>query len=68
MNQTVTKKQAIEAYGSVAGLADALGITRSAIYQWPDGPIAEVHALRLLYVLRPSGLQVALIQGAACGS
>lgn len=65
MTQTVTKKQAVAAYGDVAGLARALGITRSAIYQWPEGPIAEVHALRLMYVLRPIGLVVGESEGNA---
>ncbi|WP_185750094.1 Cro/CI family transcriptional regulator [Stenotrophomonas sp. 278] len=63
MTQTISKKQAVEAYGSVGGLADALGITRSAIYQWPEGPIADVHALRILFVLRPPGLEKALEGG-----
>ena len=69
MKQTISKKQAVEAYGSVGGLADALGITRSAIYQWPDGPIADVHALRILFVLRPPGLDEVLKgEGAPCTS
>ncbi len=32
----MNKSHAIEIFGSVAALADALGIRRQAIYQWPD--------------------------------
>lgn len=32
----MNKKAAIDLFGSVQGLADALGITRQAIYKWPD--------------------------------
>lgn len=32
----MTKREAIEMFGSVRRLADALGITPQAIYQWPD--------------------------------
>lgn len=50
----ISKSEAIEAYGgNTAALARALGITPSAIYQWPDGPIAEGYALKLRYVLKP---------------
>ena len=52
--QPITKAQAIEAYGgNASALARALGITPSAIYQWPEGPIAEGHALKLRFVLKP---------------
>lgn len=68
MTQTISKKQAVEAYGSVGALADALGITRSAIYQWPDGPIADVHALRILYVLQPAGLAEAMMGSSSCST
>lgn len=51
---SISKAQAIAAYdGNTAALARALGITPSAIYQWPDGPIGEVHALKLRFVLKP---------------
>lgn len=30
------KSSAVEAFGTVAALAAALGVTRQAIYQWPD--------------------------------
>ncbi|MEN1942676.1 Cro/CI family transcriptional regulator [Luteimonas sp. MJ293] len=51
---TISKAQAIAAYGgNAAALARALNVTPSAIYQWPDGPIAEGYALKLRFVLRP---------------
>lgn len=50
----ITKSQAVAAYaGNTAALARALNITPSAIYQWPDGPIAEGYALKLQFVLKP---------------
>lgn len=51
---SITKEQAIAAYGgNASALARALRITPSAVYQWPEGPIAEVYALKLRYVLKP---------------
>lgn len=32
----MTKNQAVQMFGGVPALADALGITRQAIYQWPE--------------------------------
>lgn len=53
-NLQITKAEALDAYGGdVAALARALKITRAAIYQWPAGPIGEVHALKLRFVLKP---------------
>ena len=50
----ITKEQAISAYeGNASALARALGITPSAVYQWPDGPIDERWALKLAFVLKP---------------
>jgi transposase-like protein len=50
----ITKTEAIEAYGGNASeLARALGITPQAIYQWPEGDIAEAHDLKLRFVLLP---------------
>lgn len=49
----ISKEQAIAAFdGNAAALARALGITPSAVYQWPDGPIAEGYALKLRFVLK----------------
>lgn len=32
----MTKQEAIKMFGGVPALAHALGVTRHAIYQWPD--------------------------------
>ena len=51
----ITKEQAISAYeGNASALARALGITPSAVYQWPDGVIDERWALKLAFVLKPA--------------
>lgn len=51
---SVTKEDAVAAFdGNSAALARALGITPSAVYQWPEGPIAEGYALKLRFVLKP---------------
>lgn len=34
----MTRKQAVAYYGSVAALADALGVKVQAVYQWGDRP------------------------------
>jgi hypothetical protein len=58
MTPTIDKKQALDAYaGNASALARALQITPQAIYQWPDGPILELHALKLWFVLRPEYFQ-----------
>jgi len=54
MNIEITKEQAIGMFLTVAKLAEALGITRQAIYLWPDGEnIPEGYALKIRYQLRP---------------
>ena len=51
---SITKSQAVAAYGgNASALARALGVTPSAVYQWPDGPIDERWALKLAFVLKP---------------
>lgn len=56
--EPITKEQAIEAYdGNASALARDLKITPSAIYQWPDGPIAEGYALKLRFVLKVAFFQ-----------
>lgn len=51
----ITKAEALAAYsGNASALARALDITPQAVYQWDDGPILEVHALKLAFVLKPS--------------
>lgn len=49
----ITKRQAVAAYKTQTALAQALGISKSAVSQWPDGPIPELHALKLRYQLKP---------------
>ena len=54
MKILITKEEAIEMFGSQAGLARALGIYRQAVSQWRDGePIPQEQALRIRYQLRP---------------
>ncbi len=51
----ISKEEAIAAYdGNAAALARALGITPSAVYQWPEGPIDDLWALKLRFVLMPA--------------
>jgi len=43
-------KEAIEHYGSVAKLAEALGVSRQCIYLWvkdKDGIVPELHAYKI---------------------
>lgn len=50
----ITKAEALAAYdGNASALARALLISPQAIYQWPEGPIADVHALKLAFLLKP---------------
>lgn len=42
----MTKEEAIEAFGSVRKLAEALGITEQAVHQWGD----EVPELRFYQI------------------
>ncbi len=54
----ITKEEAIAAYdGNAAALARALGITPSAVYQWPEGQIDDLWALKLRFVLMPAHFQ-----------
>ncbi len=50
----ITKSDAVAAYGgNASALARALGVTPSAVYQWPEGPVDERWALKLAFVLKP---------------
>ncbi len=54
MSVEITKQQAIGMFLTVAKLAEALKITRQAVYLWPDDrPIPEGYALKIQYELRP---------------
>jgi len=55
----ITKERAIKLFGSAAKLADALGITRQAIYYWPDNSeIPEGYDMKIRYELRPELFKV----------
>lgn len=50
----IYKRDAVAAYGTQQALADALGISRTAVSMWSDDkPIPREHALALRYELRP---------------
>ena len=53
MSRRLSKKEAIALFSSAKELATALGISKSAVSQWPDGPIPDNHDLRIRYELRP---------------
>lgn len=54
-NAPMTKSEALAFFdGSPAKLARALGITRSAVSQWPDDRIPEAKALRLRHEIIPA--------------
>ena len=53
MSRRLSKKEAIALFSSAKELAKALGITKSAVSQWPDGPIPDNHDLRIRYELKP---------------
>ena len=53
MSRSLSKKEAIALFSSAKELAKALGISKSAVSQWPDGPIPDKHELRIRYELKP---------------
>ena len=53
MSRRLSKKEAIALFSSAKELAKALGVSKSAVSQWPDGPIPDNHDLRIRYELRP---------------
>lgn len=56
----IFKKDAVSIYGTQQALADALGISRSAVAMWADNrPIPAEHALRLRYELKPEAFDKA---------
>lgn len=56
----ITKEQALAAYDwRQVDLAKALGITPSAVSQWPPGqPIPGPQALKLYYQIKPEVFQL----------
>ncbi len=53
MSGRLTKREAIALFKTAKGLAEALGVSKSAVSQWPEGPIPVKHDLRIRYELRP---------------
>ncbi len=52
--EPLTKEVAVGLFGgNQSNLARALGIGRAAVNKWPDGPIPEVHDLKLRYEILP---------------
>ena len=50
----ITKQVAVGIFnGNQSALARELNITRAAVSKWPDGPIPEVHSLKLKYEILP---------------
>ena len=50
----IYKRDAVAAYRTQQALADALGISRTAVSMWADDkPIPREHALALRYELKP---------------
>ena len=47
MSRRLSKKEAIALFSSAKELAKALGISKSAVSQWSDGPIPDNHDLRI---------------------
>lgn len=49
----MTKAEALQRFKNASQMAKALGITRSAVSQWPDdADIPREHELTILYVLK----------------
>jgi len=53
VSKRLSKHEAIALFSSAKELAKALGISKAAVSQWPDGPIPDKHDLRIRYELRP---------------
>jgi DNA-binding transcriptional regulator YdaS (Cro superfamily) len=63
MSRHLSKQEAIALFTSAKELALALGISKSAVSQWREGPIPDKHDLRIRYELRPEHFRAA--EGAA---
>jgi len=58
MKIQIAKNKAIRLFGSRVALAKALGISKEAVYQWPeDKPIPQARALQIRYILKPEAFQ-----------
>jgi len=52
--ETITRKEAVALYGNLTKLASELGVTRAAVYLWPESkPVPEWVYLKLRFVLKP---------------
>lgn len=61
----MTKQEAVQLFRNQSDLAEALGISRSAVSQWDDeAHIPEVHELRIRYVLRPEHFETSKTEAA----
>lgn len=49
----ITKADALTLYPTATALAEALGVGKSAVSMWDEGPIPEEHDLKLRYELKP---------------
>jgi len=49
----MTKSEAIEIFGSSKKVADALGITKGAVSNWPKESIPRARELEIKHILRP---------------
>lgn len=66
--ETITRKEAVALYGNLTHLANHLGVTRQAVYFWPENePVPEWVYIKLRYVLKPEAFTNAgrLRKGAA---
>lgn len=68
MSSCLSKHEAIALFSSAKELAKALGISKSAVSQWPDGPIPDKHDLRIRYELRPEHFRAAAGDAGTGGS
>ena len=53
MSRRISKQESIALFTTAKELAQALGISKSAVSQWSEGPIPQNHDLRIRYELRP---------------
>jgi|GEM_PF-3033815 len=74
MSQRLNKREAIALFSTAKALAAALGISKSAVSQWSEGPIPRIHDLKIRYELKPghfeggAGARAKPPQGAATGT
>ncbi|HLW75314.1 MAG TPA: Cro/CI family transcriptional regulator [Gammaproteobacteria bacterium] len=62
MSQRLSKQEAIALFPTAKALATALGVSKSAVSQWPDGPIPENHDLKIRYELKPEHFRARRVQ------